>query len=101
MLTRRQFAARAAGVAVAPLVLEATGLWSGAAFAEQAPVAFDWGELVRRVDALATADYQPPPETLPQPLADLDYDRFRDLRFRADRAIWRGPKLPFHTQTFN
>lgn len=50
---------------------------------------------------MAKADFDPPPETLPKALADLDYDRFRDIRFRTERAFWREQNLPFQLQLFH
>src|SRR5690348_2976630 len=37
---------------------------------------------------------------LPQPLKDLDYDHFRMINFRAERALWRDHGL-FQVQLFH
>lgn len=101
MVTRRQFAARMLVGVAAPAILHLVpGIMSSAA-AEPAPVPFDWDTLVRRVETMAAADYQRPGESLPKALADLDYDRFRDIRFRNDRALWRDQNLPFQLQLFH
>lgn len=50
---------------------------------------------------LATKSYQAPDEKLPDSLKDLDYDRYRAIRFKPDHALWRGEKLPFQMQFFH
>lgn len=34
-------------------------------------------------------------------MKDLDYDRYRAIRFIPERALWRGEKLPFEVQFFH
>lgn len=100
-LTRREFALRSVG-ALAGLSL-AGGLPAagGLAAAEQEAKPFDFDAVVRKAEALAGADFQPVPENLPKPLADLDFDHYREIRFRPDRAIWRDQTLPFQVQLFH
>jgi len=38
---------------------------------------------------------------LPPFLSDLNYDQFRDIRFRPDYSLWRDEKLPFEAQFFS
>lgn len=54
-----------------------------------------------RARALAARPYEPPPTTLPPGLAALDYDAYREVQFRSDRAIWRDAGLPFQLQFFH
>lgn len=57
---------------------------------------------VRRVaQEVANAPYQAPDQELPKSLRDLDYDRYRKIRFLPDRALWRGEQLPFQVQFFH
>jgi glucans biosynthesis protein len=49
----------------------------------------------------ANAPYRDPDNKLPKPLQDLDYDRYRAIRFLPDRALWRSEKLPFQVQFFH
>ena len=42
-----------------------------------------------------------PPSTLPKEWLDLDYDQYRDIRFRPERALWRAQKLPFEVMFFH
>lgn len=101
MLTRRQFATRLLLGVAAPAIVPLAGMVSSPVMAEPAPVAFDWDTLVKRVETMANGDYQRPGDGLPKALADLDYDRFRDIRFRNDRAIWRDQNLPYQMQLFH
>jgi glucans biosynthesis protein len=54
----------------------------------------------RRARALARRPYAPPSRPLPPELAELDYDGYRELRFRPEMAIWRDLGLPFQLQMF-
>src|SRR5688572_24300189 len=48
--------------------------------------------------SLATKAYVPPPEALPKGAEKLDYDQFRQIRFRKERTIWRGEGSNFELQ---
>ena len=63
--------------------------------------AFDFAWLKGHARALAGAAYQPPEHTLPKPLANLDYDQYQAIRFRADHALWAGEALDFRVQFFH
>ncbi len=41
------------------------------------------------------------PDKLPDALAKLDYDHFRDIRFKPDRSLWRSEGLPFELAFFH
>ena len=38
---------------------------------------------------------------MPAALRDLDYDQYRDIRFRPEKALWHGDKLPFEVMFFH
>mgnify|MGYP001773251805 FL=1 len=67
---------------------------------EGAPGAFTFAAVVRRAQELATTDYQPDRPALPDYLADLDYDQYRDIRFDRDESLWKAEGLPFQMQFF-
>lgn len=48
----------------------------------------------------AARDYRPASDALPAALANLSYDQYRDIRFRAESALWRGLSL-FEVQFFH
>ena len=76
------------------LVLLVPALCAGAA------AAFDFDDVSRRAQQLAERPQQTPPVRLPKELASLSYDRYRDIRFRTDKSLWRDQKLPFEVQFF-
>lgn len=67
-----------------------------------APRAFSFEQVIELARQRAA---QPPtaPATsaLPPELASLDYDQYRDIRFKPDRALWRQEKLPFELMYFH
>ncbi|ATD66098.1 glucan biosynthesis protein D [Luteimonas chenhongjianii] len=80
------------------------GLWPAlAAAAEGAPSeAFDADTVWKLARELAARPYAPPDETLPAVLAAADYDRYRDFRYRPDKALWRDlPGSRFQAQFFH
>jgi len=69
------------------------------AFGARAAV-FD--DVAQRAATLAATPYVPPPKAAPAtPGESLDYDQYRDIRFRPDRALWHGEGLPFEVQFFH
>ena len=76
-------------VSVLLLVLAAQGAW-----------AFDFDDVAQRAKELAATPYKRGPG-LPAELQGLDYDRYRDIRFRPERALWRDTKLPFEVAFFH
>lgn len=66
--------------------------------APDVPLPRSEGPLFERITdkarALAAQPYRPPDTSkLPQALAALDYDQYRDIRFRKSQALWRGQAL--------
>lgn len=57
--------------------------------------------LRQRARELARKAYQPPKVQLPEPLLELTYDQYRDIRFRANESLWLEKNLPFITQFFH
>ncbi len=63
--------------------------------------AFGFEDVAARARELAAAGYRAPVSQLPPELRDLDYDAYRDIRFRPERAHWRDQKLPFELMFFH
>ena len=57
-------------------------------------------DIAGRARALAARPYKAPAIRMPPELANLDYDAYRDIRFRPERALWRADKLPFELMFF-
>jgi glucans biosynthesis protein len=50
-----------------------------------------WAAHVQGLAAeMARQPFAPPRSDLPEKWAKLDYDQYRDIRFRRERALWRG-----------
>ena len=62
--------------------------------------AFDFNDVAGRARELASTPYKRPP-ALPKDLQGLDYDRYRDIRYKPERFLWRGTNLPFEVAFFN
>jgi periplasmic glucans biosynthesis protein len=59
-----------------------------------------FASVIERAQALAAQAYTPPNFQLPQPLADIGYDSYRDIRFLPARSLWHGECL-FEVQFFH
>jgi len=68
--------------------------------ATSAAFAFGFEDVAKRARALAEQPYKPPAIRMPNEIRDLDYDQYRDIRFRPEKAIWRLEKLPFELMLF-
>ena len=68
--------------------------------ATSAAFAFGFEDVAKRARALAEQPYKPPAIRMPNEIRDLDYDQYRDIRFRPEKAIWRPEKLPFELMLF-
>jgi periplasmic glucans biosynthesis protein len=69
--------------------------------ADQATAApFTFANVVRRAADLVAKPYAPDKPKLPDALANLDYDQYRDIRFRREKSLWRDEGLPFQVQFF-
>ena len=61
---------------------------------------FGFEDVVRRARELAAQPHEAP-APLPEPLAKLDFDLWRDIRFRPDRAFLQNTGGNFRLQTFH
>ncbi|MCP5195316.1 MAG: glucan biosynthesis protein [Gammaproteobacteria bacterium] len=62
------------------------------------PKRFNFADVRRRAEVLATQPFKALGNSLPEFFKELDYDRYRDIRFRADKGVWRADALPFEVQ---
>src|SRR4029079_6280867 len=94
-VNRRHFLAASA---LPLLSLAAPGL---VASAPAQPAPFDRSVVRQMARDLAGKSFKAPDNKLPDNLKDLDYDRYRAIRFLPERALWRGEKLAFEAQFFH
>ena len=73
---------------------------AGCAMASASDRAFDYEWLRREAQKRATQPYTPPAADLPPAWRDLDYDGYRAISFRPDKALWRQEGLPFHVEFY-
>lgn len=67
----------------------------------QAPPKFDFDDVVRRARDLTTADFDTASPALPEALNKLDFDAWRDIRFRPDKAFLATNGSQFRLQLFH
>lgn len=69
--------------------------------AEGGDAPFDEATVPALAAALAGVQYRAPSRALPASLSGLGYDRYRDYRYRAERALWHGEGRGFEAQFFH
>ncbi|HEY4530965.1 MAG TPA: glucan biosynthesis protein G [Luteimonas sp.] len=79
----------------------AAALPGGVRAARDAMVAFGPDTVPGLAAALARAPWSAPSRELPQVLTGLGYDRYRDYRYRPERALWAGEGRGFEAQFFH
>jgi glucans biosynthesis protein len=75
---------------VASVVLFAPSVW-----------AFDLDDVTEKARTLAAEAFEDPRGKVPEWLLEISYDQWRDIRFRADAALWSDRKAPFQVQFFH
>jgi glucans biosynthesis protein len=81
------------------LVLASTALWL--LLASHAVAAFDLNDVTASAARLAREPFQASQGQVPEWLLKIDYDQWRDIRFRPARALWGDEHLPFQVQFFH
>jgi glucans biosynthesis protein len=71
------------------------------ASAAQAVSAIGFEDVAARAQALAQSPHKPVASTVPPQLKALSYDQYRDIRFKPERALWRGEPRPFEAMFFH
>ena len=65
------------------------------------PRAFDFASLKGHARALASQPWQKPSDTLPKPIAALDWDQWQSIRFRDEHSLWKDQNLNFQARFFH
>lgn len=60
--------------------------------------AFNFSDVVYIASSLSEKSYHPPEDDLPEALDQLDYDHYRNIRFKPDQALWHNADEPFELQ---
>ncbi len=64
-------------------------------------LAFDFNDLAKKAKQLASSSYKEPPKNISKGLENLDYDQYRDIRYKRENAYWRTSQLPFELTFFH
>lgn len=62
---------------------------------------FGFANIAAEAEQLADQPYKTPEKQVPQYLLDLNYEQWRDIRFKPDASLWRSQQLPFEIQFFH
>ncbi len=62
---------------------------------------FAFDDVVRRARDLSQVAYEAPSAQLPEALGRLDFDQWRDIRFRAERSFFAQGGSPYRLQLFH
>ena len=88
--------------ALGPAVVAAPALRAQApANAPPTPPRFTFDDVIRRARDLASAPFDGNAVRLPDAFDKLDYDAWRDIRFRPDRAFFANSGGPYRLQLFH
>jgi glucans biosynthesis protein len=69
--------------------------------AHPAKSAFTFQNVVQEAKKLSEKPYKSPKGEVPDPLLGINYDQWRDIRFRPEKSFWRKEGLPFTLQFFH
>jgi glucans biosynthesis protein len=92
-LSRRSFIEGFSALAATPALAQTSG--------PPTPTPFRYEDVVRRARDLSRAAFEANVPTLPEPLNRLDFDAYRDIRFRSERAFLASTGGPFRMQLFH
>ena len=57
--------------------------------------AFGFEDVVKQARELAAKPYVKPSSNLPKEIKELNYDQYRNIRFKPEKSYWHSAKLPF------
>src|SRR5690348_2770115 len=102
-VNRRQILAAGARLGLAVAGLGGARAYAAAAASPErlgAPQAFDFAWLNQRAKALAGQSYKDVKAPAADIIAKIDFDVAQKVKFRADKALWRGGGSPFPVRLF-
>ena len=88
-------------------VVAASGArWIGPALAQETPASpsphvFGYDDVVKRARELAAAPFDATVPALPDAVAALDYDAWRDIRFKSEKPLLGQPDASFELELFH
>ena len=64
-------------------------------------LAFEFNDVAKKAKQLSSTSYKAPQKNISKALENLNYDQYRDIRFKPERAYWHADKLPFELTFFH
>ncbi|NBY21463.1 MAG: glucan biosynthesis protein G [Gammaproteobacteria bacterium] len=62
---------------------------------------FDFSDVETKAQELSKQSYLRDDSGMPESLVKLNYDQYRDIRYKTEKSIWRDEGLPFQVQAFH
>jgi periplasmic glucans biosynthesis protein len=101
-VTRRRVLSAGLGSAIAArTLLPAVPAFAQATDPGKPSARFGYDDVVRRAKDVASLPFDQTPAQLPQPIGNLDFDAWRDIRFRPDKAFFQSSGGLFQLQLFH
>ncbi len=100
-MSRRALIAGAAAASGARLVADARAQTDAPRATAGGPTPFAYSDVVKRAGDLAAAPYDATIPPLPDSLANLDFDAWRDIRFKPDKQLFGEPTANFRLELFH
>lgn len=101
-IARRDLLKGGGGFSAVMALCQVIGVSPGLAQAEEAAPGTPFSpELVRKLaEQLSRSAFEKPRAAVQPPFDNLTYDQYRDIRFRTEKAVWRGEGLDYELQLF-
>src|SRR5260370_15693405 len=100
-LSRRALLLSAAAASGVRLVADAAAQSDAPQAAVGNPAPFAYQDVVKRARDLAAAPFDATIPPLPDGLANLDFDAWRDIRFRPEKQLFAQPGANFRLELFH
>ena len=100
-LSRRALLISAVAASGARVIAPAVAQNDAPASGEAAITPFGYGDVIKRAREVAAAPYDPALPGLPNSIANLDFDAWRDIRFRPDKALFGQQNGNFRLELFH
>ncbi|MEN3931129.1 glucan biosynthesis protein G [Microvirga sp. W0021] len=100
-LSRRSTLKGLAALSVITAVIPAIPALAQKAPQGNGPEPFRFEDVLKRARDAASAPFESNQPALPEPLNRLDFDTYRNIRFRPDKALTTGANSPFLMQMFH
>jgi periplasmic glucans biosynthesis protein len=83
------------------LILTVVLILTGRVLASPESGKIDLNYVMKQAEERARHPFRSPRADLPKVLANLNYDQYRQIRFRRSQALWLADGLPFHIEFFH